>query len=134
MHMKTTDQLKAEYRELEARKASILHEIGQAAQREAALELGAVSAPVKAANGFSIVQATAKPVKAAPVKEKPARARKIPEEIQVWVADKSARRLPLFVIKATGLETKKQIVERYGEDARFEVGHPLPDQRPLAQA
>ncbi len=45
----------------------------------------------------------------------------------VWVADSKARRVPTWVIKATeGLDTKAKIVERYGPDARFEVGKPLP--------
>jgi hypothetical protein len=45
----------------------------------------------------------------------------------VWVADSSARRVPTWVIKATeGLETKAKIVDRFGPDARFEVGKALP--------
>jgi hypothetical protein len=47
-------------------------------------------------------------------------------EITRWVADRRARRVPNFVIEATGLKTKKQIVARYGEDAAFEKGKPLP--------
>jgi hypothetical protein len=42
------------------------------------------------------------------------------------VADRRARRVPNFVIAATGLKTKKQIVARFGEDAAFEKGKPLP--------
>jgi hypothetical protein len=34
-----------------------------------------------------------------------------------WVADRTARRVPNFVIKATGLDTKASIVTRYGEAA-----------------
>jgi hypothetical protein len=47
-------------------------------------------------------------------------------EITRWVADRRARRVPNFVIAATGLKTKKQIVARFGEDAAFEKGKPLP--------
>lgn len=47
------------------------------------------------------------------------------EEITRWVADRRARRVPNFVIQLTGLETKKQIVQRYGE-AAFEKGKPAP--------
>jgi hypothetical protein len=47
-------------------------------------------------------------------------------EISRWVADRRARRVPTFVIEATGLKTKKQIVARYGENAAFEKGKPLP--------
>jgi hypothetical protein len=47
-------------------------------------------------------------------------------EITRWVADRRARRVPNFVIEATGMKTKKQIVARFGEDAAFEKGKPLP--------
>ncbi len=44
-----------------------------------------------------------------------------------WVADRRARRVPNFVIAATGLKTKKQIVAKYGPDSKFEKGKPLPN-------
>ncbi|HEY7725875.1 MAG TPA: hypothetical protein VH880_11100 [Anaeromyxobacteraceae bacterium] len=48
-------------------------------------------------------------------------------DITRWVADRRARRVPNFVIEATGgLDTKKKIVARYGEGAAFEKGKPLP--------
>jgi hypothetical protein len=47
-------------------------------------------------------------------------------EMTRWAADRNARRVPKFVIEATGLDTKKKIVARYGEDAAFEKGKPLP--------
>ncbi len=50
-------------------------------------------------------------------------------ELTRWVADRRARRVPTFVIELTGLETKKQIVARYGADAAFEKGKPAPKQR-----
>jgi hypothetical protein len=43
-----------------------------------------------------------------------------------WTADVRARRVPKFVIEATGLDTKKKIVARYGANASFEMGKPLP--------
>ncbi|HEX9244067.1 MAG TPA: hypothetical protein VF875_16610 [Anaeromyxobacter sp.] len=43
-----------------------------------------------------------------------------------WTADVRARRVPKFVIEATGLETKKKIVAKYGANASFEKGKPLP--------
>jgi hypothetical protein len=43
-----------------------------------------------------------------------------------WVADGRARRVPNFVIEATGLDTKKKIVAKYGAGAAFEKGKPLP--------
>ena len=70
---------------------------------------------------------TALAVKAPPARRgaarRTARAR---AEITKWAADKSARRVPKFVIEATGLDTKKKIVARYGENAAFEKGKPLP--------
>jgi len=47
-------------------------------------------------------------------------------EITKWVADRRARRVPSFVIAATRLKTKKQIVAKYGENVKFEKGKPLP--------
>jgi hypothetical protein len=44
-----------------------------------------------------------------------------------WSADRRARRVPNFVIEMTGgLKTKKQIVAKFGENATFENGKPLP--------
>jgi hypothetical protein len=37
-----------------------------------------------------------------------------------------ARRVPKFVIEATGLDTKKKIVAKFGENAAFVKGKPLP--------
>jgi hypothetical protein len=48
------------------------------------------------------------------------------KEIVRWVADNRARRVPNFVIEATGLDTKRKIVARFGPNAAFEVGKPLP--------
>ncbi|BDG04593.1 hypothetical protein [Anaeromyxobacter oryzae] len=47
-------------------------------------------------------------------------------EITKWVADHRARRVPNFVIEATGLDTKRKIVAKFGEGAAFEKGKPLP--------
>ena len=48
-------------------------------------------------------------------------------EITKWMADRHARRVPNFVIEMTGgLDTKKKIVARFGENATFERGKPLP--------
>jgi hypothetical protein len=48
-------------------------------------------------------------------------------EMTRWVADKRARRVPNFVIEmADGLDTKKKIVAKYGEDVVFEKGKPGP--------
>ncbi len=56
-----------------------------------------------------------------PVRRRPPRT-----EINRWVADNRARRVPTFVIQATGLDTKKKIVARYGPNVAFERGKPLP--------
>jgi hypothetical protein len=55
----------------------------------------------------------------------PARPRARRSEMTKWVADNSARRVPNFVIEATGLDTKKKIVAKFGE-ATFEKSKPLP--------
>ena len=47
-------------------------------------------------------------------------------EIEKWVADRRARRVPNFVIEQTGLKTKKAIVAKFGDDAVFEKNKPLP--------
>jgi hypothetical protein len=55
-----------------------------------------------------------------------ARRRRPAGEITRWVADSRARRVPNFVIEATGLDTKKKIVAKFGPGAAFERGKPLP--------
>jgi hypothetical protein len=47
-------------------------------------------------------------------------------ELTRWVADNRARRVPTFVIEATGLDTKKKIVAKYGANAAFAKGKLLP--------
>ncbi len=47
-------------------------------------------------------------------------------EIDKWVADRRARRVPNFVIEQTGLKTKKQIVAKFGDNATFEKGKAAP--------
>ena len=55
-----------------------------------------------------------------------------PVEMTKWVADTRARRVPKFVIAATGLDTKKKIVARFGENAAFAKGKPLPPARAMS--
>ena len=58
------------------------------------------------------------------------RSRRSPADLTRWVADRRARRVPKFVIAMTGgLDTKKKIVARYGANATFEKGKPLPKVR-----
>ena len=57
------------------------------------------------------------------------------QEITKWVADTRARRVPNFVIEMTGgLDTKKKIVAKFGENATFEKGKPLPAPQAKAAA
>ncbi|MGC3997601.1 MAG: hypothetical protein QM767_08960 [Anaeromyxobacter sp.] len=58
-----------------------------------------------------------------------AAARRPRTEITRWVADARARRVPTFVIEQTGLDTKKKIVAKFGENAAFEKGKPVPKTR-----
>ncbi len=60
------------------------------------------------------------------------RGRRRPSELSRWVTDKRARRVPKFVIEATGLDTKKKIVAKYGDNVAFEKGKPLPKPNPSA--
>src|SRR5689334_4485486 len=74
---------------------------------------------------------TALAVKATPVRRGAARRTRAPvrvrAELTKWVADRRGRRVPTFVIEMTGgLDTKKKIVAKYGENATFEKGKPLP--------
>lgn len=50
-------------------------------------------------------------------------------ELTRWVADRRARRVPTFVIEATGLKTKRAIVAKYGDGAAFQKGRPPPKAR-----
>ncbi len=56
-----------------------------------------------------------------------ARANRERGDLTRWAADRRARRVPKFVIEMTnGLDTKKKIVAKFGADAVFEKGKPLP--------
>jgi hypothetical protein len=55
-----------------------------------------------------------------------ARRRRPAGEITKWIPDRRARRVPNFVIEATGLDTKKKIVAKYGAGVVFEKGKDLP--------
>lgn len=55
------------------------------------------------------------------------------EPVSRWVADARARRVPRFVVALTGLDTKKAIVARYGQSARFVLGEPAPRAKGKAQ-
>jgi hypothetical protein len=57
---------------------------------------------------------------------KPRRARGKGSQQSRSGADERPRRVPNFVIEATGLDTKKKIVAKYGEGVRFEAGKPPP--------
>jgi len=56
-------------------------------------------------------------------------ARRRRSEITRWAADRRARRVPNFVIAATGLKTKKQIVAKYGDGVVIDKGKALPKPR-----
>jgi hypothetical protein len=63
-----------------------------------------------------------------------ARRRRPAAEITKWVADRRARRVPNFVIEATGLDTKKKIIAKYGANVVFEKGKDLPTAGARAKA
>ena len=59
----------------------------------------------------------------------PVRGARVRADISKWAADRRARRVPNFVIELTGLKTKKQIVQKYGENVVFEKGKAAPKPR-----
>jgi hypothetical protein len=59
----------------------------------------------------------------------PARGGRVRADISKWAADRRARRVPNFVIEMTGLKTKKQIVQKFGENVVFEKGKAAPKAR-----
>jgi hypothetical protein len=93
--------------------ADAMKKIGPALQRHVAALL---------AEGLdeALALGSAPPRRAAPRRTRPR------TEITKWVADRNARRVPIFVIEATGLDTKKAIVAKFGENATFEKGKGLP--------
>lgn len=65
----------------------------------------------------------------------PGRGRRRPvAEITKWAPDRRARRVPNFVIEATGLDTKKKILAKYGPDVVFEKGKSPPPPAARAKA
>ncbi len=59
----------------------------------------------------------------------PGRGARVRADISKWAADRRARRVPTFVIEMTGLKTKKQIVQKFGENVVFEKGKAAPKPR-----
>ena len=97
--------------------------------REAAAEVVARITPALAKQFSDLVKdgvskELASGVRVRGVAASPRRARR--GDITKWVADNRARRVPNFVIEATGLDTKKKIVAKYGAGAAFEKGKPNP--------
>lgn len=72
--------------------------------------------------------ATAKSVAKQTVQAKTATPKQVRRagEIEKWVPDRRARRVPTFVIEMTGLDTKKKIVEKFGDTVVFRKGHAAP--------
>jgi hypothetical protein len=60
---------------------------------------------------------------------RPARRNVARADLTRWAADRRARRVPNFVIDLTGLKTKRQVVQKYGDGAVFEKGKPAPRAR-----
>jgi hypothetical protein len=96
--------------------AQAMRTIGPAIQRRVAdLAAAELEKNLAVKNGIKKVRGPAR------------RARVRGEEITKWAADKRARRVPIFVIEMTGgIDTKKKIVAKFGDDAVFEKGKPTP--------
>jgi hypothetical protein len=93
--------------------SAIAHQVGALVQAELAREL-------PRASGRGRGRGPARPA-ATRRRRRPPRG-----EITRWVPDSRARRVPTFVIEATGLDTKKKIVARFGTNVAFEKGKALP--------
>lgn len=95
--------------------AAISRTVGQMVEEGLRRELGSAGPRVRAVRGLRAAGAGA--------------TRRPRAEITRWVADARARRVPKFVIEATGLDTKKKIVAKFGDGAAFEKGKPVPKAR-----
>jgi hypothetical protein len=106
-----------------ASSASIEAILRDAAERVASRVSGAISRHVG-----ELVAAKLKAEMSNGVVRRPAAARRRRPRgtITRWTADVRARRVPKFVIEATGLDTKKKIVAKFGANVSFEKGKPLP--------
>ena len=51
-----------------------------------------------------------------------------------WSPNRRARRVPLFVIKATDIKTKQGILKRWDANAVFLAGKPLPPEKKASKA
>jgi hypothetical protein len=101
--------------------AVIAKQIGELVQEGIQRELASAGGARAPGRGRGRGRGVARGVRAA--------ARRPRIEITKWVADHRARRVPNFVIEATGLDTKKKIVAKFGDGATFEKGKPLPKPR-----
>jgi hypothetical protein len=101
--------------------------IGEAVSRVMANVMPAIRRQITSMAGGRFGRSVAVRGAAKPPRAVPRRGRRRGAEITKWVADKKARRVPTFVIELTGgLDTKKKIVAKYGENAIFEKGNPAP--------
>jgi hypothetical protein len=70
-------------------------------------------------------------------KAKGPKARKVGNKVgplTKWSPNKRARRVPLFVIKATGIKTKQGVLKRWDANAVFLAGKPLPPEKKAPKA
>lgn len=49
-----------------------------------------------------------------------------------WTANREAKRVPNFVLEATGCKNKEEVLKRFGKDASFVQGADLPPEQALA--
>jgi hypothetical protein len=104
---------------------AVLEEAVADISAEAATEIARSVADLAADRiGAALATALARPARLARIPARTAARRG--GDLRRWVADRRARRVPTFVIELTGLETKREIVERYGAGAVFEKGKPAP--------
>ncbi|MFT3915954.1 MAG: hypothetical protein QM704_18180 [Anaeromyxobacteraceae bacterium] len=113
----------------------IVRDAMEAVVKKASVSIARAVAEMAAARLSEELEVGLSKTKGAKVRRAGGRAARPPRtEITRWIADRRARRVPNFVIDATGLKTKKAIVARFGEDAAFEKGKPLPPKAKNASA
>ena len=77
---------------------------------------------------------TAAPGAKAPLARKARKAGKKAGPLTKWSPNKRARRVPLFVIKATDIKTKQGILKKWDANAVFLAGKPLPPEKKAGKA
>jgi len=145
--IKTRAELVADFKAIVVKAQAVQAEIVERFRQELGAELhelitkGVPSAPQAASNGTNGTSnghvATAKPFspQPKPTAKAPRKRSRPSAKVSVWTASQEAKRVPDFVLEATKCANKAEVVARFGLNAVFTDGQPLPDEQPVqAQA